>query len=162
MINIITEILVITFCVFYIVGTFWKPLIINKKSLLKKILAKQKINMFSMQIDQEILKIQVEGAMKELGDLIRQIADLRTLKEEKQAELEEMKKGNVSPELKEWKDKQAEMDEIDEQGKALLAQKEDFERVIKLSEAKIGQYTKEMSLLERSSKMDKDLMKRLC
>ncbi len=155
----ITEIAVLIFVAFYVVGTFWKPLIINKKSLLKKILAKQTINKISMEFDQALLKIERENAQGDLKQLQKQILDMKTLKEDKQKELTELKKN--SGDIKKWEDKNKEILEIDGQATKLLREEETMNRMIKMAEAKIGQYTKELSLLERSIELGKKLIKDL-
>ena len=155
----ITDIFLIVFCLFYIVGTFWKPLIIRKKSLIKKIIAKQKINQISMEFDQMLLKFQVEEAEGDLRDLQKQITDLHTLKDEKVKELAELKE--KTGETEKWVAKQKEIDDIDVQATNLLEEEKTANQIIKMGKMKVMEYTKQLSLNEQALNTGKKLAKDL-
>ncbi len=161
LLQIIANIALIIFSAFYVVGTFWKPLIINKKSLLKKILAKHKINLISMEFDQALLKIEREKAVADRNEMYKRIEEMDALKKEKEAELVELKKLD-KVKVEDWEAKNKEISDIEEQGKKLVAELQDADKIIKMAEGKLGQYTKEISLIERSLQASKELMDRLC
>ncbi len=155
----ITDVCLIIFVGFYVVGTFWKPLIIRKKSMYKKTLAHWKINQIATEFQQKMLKIERDNAQTELKDLQQQIMDLKALKDDKQKELAELKK--ETGDVEKWKVKQKEIDEIDVEATGLLGEEGTANKTIKMAEGKIGEYTKELSILERSIKIGKSLIKDL-
>ena len=158
----ITNIFLIVFCGFYIVGTFWKPLIIRKKTILKKTWAKNKIDLISMEMQQAILKIEREQAVAERNTIYKQIEDLDNLRKDQEKEREELKKNNGADWEEKIKLKTKEILENEEQGKKLVKELQDADRAIKLAELKIGQYQEQMSMVERSLKLSKDIIKMIC
>ena len=156
--QIISNIAITFFAVFYVIRIFWQPERITKKSILKKTLQKTKIDLWSMEFDQAI-KQQFRGEVKEEAkDLEKQIKEMDELivaKEEELKVLKEAKEQNW--ELCEAKNK--EITEAKAEKDKLGKEMEEAQTAMKWLATQIAEITKQRTMKERSLAMGSGIIK---